>query len=79
MEKPVKEDYNLDNLFESLAYIKEQELYIEYLKGMLSKTLPHLEKVDKANKSTTLQGVITYLLLSCLIAVLITSVLLITK
>jgi len=31
------------------------------------------------NKSTTLQGVITFVLLSCLIAVLITSVLLITK
>ena len=64
METPIKEDYNFNDLFESLAYIKEQELYIEYLKGLLSKTLPHLEKVDKVNKSTTLQGVITFFIIS---------------
>tara|TARA_R100000951_G_scaffold85055_1_gene72764 strand:- start:625 stop:867 length:243 start_codon:yes stop_codon:yes gene_type:complete len=71
MEKPVKEDYDFNNLFESLAYIKEQELYIEYLKGMLSKTLPHLEKVDRANKSTTLQGVITFFMMASVVALVI--------
>ena len=68
METPIKEDYNFNDLFESLAYIKEQELYIEYLKGLLSKTLPHLEKVDKVNKSTTLQGVITFFIISSVLA-----------
>lgn len=68
METPIKEDYNFNDLFESLAYIKEQELYIEYLKGLLSKTLPHLEKVDKVNKSTTLQGVITFFMISSVVA-----------
>mgnify|MGYP001044601060 FL=1 len=72
MEKPVKEDYDFNDLFESLAYIKEQELYIEYLKGILSKTLPHLEKVDKANKSTTLQGVITFFMMASVVALVIT-------
>ena len=71
MEKPVKEDYDFNNLLESLAYIKEQELYIEYLKGVLSKALPHLEKVDKANKSTTIQGVITFFLASSVVALVI--------
>jgi len=71
MEKPIKEDYNFNDLFESLAYIKEQELYINYLKGLLSKSLPHLEKVDKKNKSTTLLGVITFLIAASLIAFLI--------
>jgi len=68
METPIKEDYNFNDLFESLAYIKEQELYIEYLKGLLSKTLPHLEKVDKVNKSTTLQGVITFFMIASVLA-----------
>ena len=68
METPIKEDYNFNDLFESLTYIKEQELYIEYLKGLLSKTLPHLEKVDKVNKSTTLQGVITFFIISSVLA-----------
>jgi hypothetical protein len=68
METPIKEDYNFNDLFESLAYIKEQELYIEYLKGLLSKTLPHLEKVGKANKSTTLQGVITFFMIASVLA-----------
>jgi hypothetical protein len=68
METPIKEDYNFNDLFESLAYIKEQELYIEYLKGLLSKTLPHLEKVDKVNKSTTLQGVITFFMITSVLA-----------
>jgi hypothetical protein len=68
METPIKEDYNFNDLFESLAYIKEQELYIEYLKGLLSKTLPHLEKVDKVNKSTTLQGVITFFMIASVVA-----------
>ena len=72
MKKPVKEDYDFNDLFESLAYIKEQELYIEYLKGILSKTLPHLEKVDKANKSTTLQGVITFFMMASVVALVIT-------
>ena len=54
MEKPIKEDYNLDDLFESLAYIKEQELYIEYLKVLLSNSLPHLEKVEKELGKTIL-------------------------
>ena len=67
MEKPIKEDYNFDNLFESLAYIKEQELYIEHLKGLLSNTLPHLENVDKGNKSTTLQQVITLFIISSVV------------
>jgi len=71
METPIKEDYNFNDLFESLAYIKEQELYIEYLKGLLSKSLPHLEKVDKVNKSTTLQGVITFFLASSVVALVI--------
>ena len=71
MEKPIKEDYNFNDLFESLAYIKEQELYINYLKGLLSKSLPHLEKVVKKNKSTTLLGVITFLIAASLIAFLI--------
>ena len=44
METPIKEDYNFNDLFESLAYIKEQELYIEHLKGLLSRALPHLER-----------------------------------
>ena len=44
MEKPIKEDYNFDNFFELLAYIKEQELYIEHLKGLLKRSLPHLER-----------------------------------
>ena len=68
METPIKEDYNFNDLFESLAYIKEQELYIEYLKGLLSKTLPHLEKVDMKNKSTTLQGVITFFMIASVLA-----------
>jgi hypothetical protein len=68
METPIKEDYNFNDLFESLAYIKEQELYIEHLKGLLSKTLPHLEKVDKVNKSTTLQGVITFFMIASVLA-----------
>jgi hypothetical protein len=68
METPIKEDYNFNDLFESLAYIKEQELYIEYLKGLLSKTLPHSEKVDKVNKSTTLQGVITFFMITSVLA-----------
>jgi hypothetical protein len=67
MEKPRKEDYNFANHFKSLAYIKEQELYIEHLKGLLSNTLPHLEKVDKENKSTTLQQVITLLIISSVV------------
>lgn len=71
METPIKEDYNFNDLFESLAYIKEQELYIKYLKGLLSKSLPHLEKVDMKNKSTTLQGVITFFLASSVIALVI--------
>ena len=68
METPIKEDYNFNDLFESLAYIKEQELYIEYLKGLLSKSLPHLEKVDRVNKSTTLQGVITFFIVASVLA-----------
>ena len=68
MKTPIKEDYNFNDLFESLAYIKEQELYIEYLKGLLSKSLPHLEKVDKVNKSTTLQGVITFFMIASVLA-----------
>ena len=68
MKTPIKEDYNFNDLFESLAYIKEQELYIEHLKGLLSKTLPHLEKVDKVNKSTTLQGVISFFIISSVLA-----------
>ena len=71
MEKPIKEDYNFNDLFESLAYIKEQELYIDYLKGLLSKSLPHLEKVHKKNKSTTLLGVITFFMISSVIALVI--------
>lgn len=71
MKTPIKEDYNFNDLFESLAYIKEQELYIKYLKGLLSKSLPHLEKVDMKNKSTTLQGVITFFLASSVIALVI--------
>ena len=67
MEKPIKEDYNFNDLFESLAYIKEQELYIDYLKGLLSKSLPHLEKVHKKNKSTTLLGLITFFIAASLI------------
>ena len=68
MKTPIKEDYNFNDLFESLAYIKEQELYIEYLKGLLSKSLPHLEKVDRVNKSTTLQGVITFFIVASVLA-----------
>ena len=71
MKTPIKEDYNFNDLFESLAYIKEQELYIKYLKGLLSKSLPHLEKVDMKNKSTTLQGVITFFLASSVVALVI--------
>ena len=68
MKTPIKEDYNFNDLFESLAYIKEQELYIEYLKGLLSKSLPHLEKVDKVNKSTALQGIITFFMIAFVFA-----------
>jgi hypothetical protein len=72
MKTPIKEDYNFNDLFESLAYIKEQELYIKYLKGLLSKSLPHLEKVDMKNKSTTLQGIIIFFLaISSVVALVI--------
>jgi hypothetical protein len=67
MKTPIKEDYNFNNLFESLAYIKEQELYIEHLKGLLSNTLPYLKKLDKENKSTTLQQVIALFIISSVV------------
>jgi|SaaInlV_120m_DNA_3_1039746.scaffolds.fasta_scaffold07271_3 hypothetical protein len=41
---------------------KQQRVQLN--EGYKRKTLPHLEKVGKANKSTTLQGVITFFIIS---------------
>jgi hypothetical protein len=44
---------------------------VQLNEGYKRKTLPHLEKVGKANKSTTLLGLITFFLVASLIALLI--------
>jgi hypothetical protein len=51
------------NHYENREPVREYLTWIEF-----RKTLPHLEKVGKANKSTTLQGVITFFMISSVVA-----------
>ena len=45
---------------------KQQRVQLN--EGYKRKTLPHLEKVGEANKSTTLQGVITFFMITSVLA-----------